>query len=218
MNVMAEWLDNDKDGLPDNNLIVDKMVLDKVGMIMFEDEDEDEDSEVWELNLEYISWDNLQGLYEDETNPSSGFDASIEEILHLITERGYASVYPEVFGEFSGSKVANLMDEARGGHFEEDEDWDEDSGRGNGAVPMSYSYSSWYHYDDKTCSYACMITEYMYWALTSILNAQEDRCSEIYPEWELCTKELVQEKDQELYDLLTDPQYKLATILPDGTY
>ena len=41
---------------------------------------------------------------------------------------------------------------------------------------------------------------------------------EIDDEWELCTKELVQEKDPELYDLLTDPQYKLATILPDGAY
>ncbi len=63
-----------------------------------------------------------------------------------------------------------------------------------------------------------MITEYMYWALTSILGAQEDRCSKIDDEWELCTKELVQEKDPEIYALLTNPQYKLATILPDGTY
>ena len=30
---------------------------------MFEDEDEDEDSEVWELDLEYLDWDNLVGLY-----------------------------------------------------------------------------------------------------------------------------------------------------------
>ena len=63
-----------------------------------------------------------------------------------------------------------------------------------------------------------MITEYFYWALTSILGAQEDRCSDINNEWELCTKGLVQEKDPELYSLLTDPQYKLATILPDGAY
>ena len=215
MNVMAEYLDNDKDGLPDNPLVVDKMVSDNVGMYMFEDEDEDEDSNLWDKE-DYIS--NLQGLYEDETNPSYGFDASLEEILHLITERGYARVYPEVFGEFSGSKVANLMDEARGGHFEEDEDWDEDSGRGDGAVPNYYPSDSWYHYDDETCSYACMITEYVYWAFTSILGAQEDRCSDIDHEWELCTKELVQEKDPGLYDLLTDPQYKLATILPDGAY
>ena len=31
-------------------------------------------------------------------------------------------------------------------------------------------------------------------------------------------KKLVQEKDPELYGILTDPQYKIATILPDGTY
>tara|TARA_Y100000310_G_C20252911_1_gene609952 strand:- start:4 stop:660 length:657 start_codon:yes stop_codon:yes gene_type:complete len=218
MNVMAEWLDNDKDGLPDNSLVVEKIVLSKGGMIMFRNEFEDEDSEVWDLDLEYMEWDNLIGLYAVETNPSNEFDASLEEILHLITMIGYADAYPDVFGEFSGSKVANLMDGARGGHFEEDEYWDEDSGRGNGAVPTGYPSESWYHYDDETCSYACMITEYFYWALTSILSAQKDRCSDIDHEWKLCTKELVQEKDPELYNLLTDPQYKLATILPDGTY
>ncbi len=219
MNIMAEYLDNDKDGSPDNPLVVDRMVSDKVGMMMFEDEDEDEDSELWESDLEIIGLDNLQGLYEDETNPSgSRFDASLEEILHLITQRGYAEVYPEIFGEFSGSTVANLMDEARGGHFEEGTNWDEDSGEGDSAVPNSYPSESWYHYDDETCDYACMITEYVYWSLTSILGAQENRCSDIDHEWELCTKEKVQEKDSGIYNLLTDPQYKFATIIPDGSY
>ena len=42
------------------------------------------------------------------------------EVLHLITQHGYARVYPNVFGEFPdelGSKVADAMDNARGGFF-----------------------------------------------------------------------------------------------------
>ena len=63
-----------------------------------------------------------------------------------------------------------------------------------------------------------MITEYFYWTMTSILGAQEDRGGEISREWELHTKELVMEKDPDIYALLTDPQYKLPTVLPDGNY
>ena len=37
-------------------------------------------------------------------------------------------------------------------------------------------------------------------------------------EWKLHTKELVQERDPGLYNLLTDPQWDLPTELPDGSY
>jgi len=54
--------------------------------------------------------------------------------------------------------------------------------------------------------------------MTSILGAQEDRFDEIGQEWKLNTKEKVMETDPDIYNLLTDPQYKLPTILPDGNY
>jgi hypothetical protein len=63
-----------------------------------------------------------------------------------------------------------------------------------------------------------MNTEYFYWALTSILGGQEDRLYEIGHEWKLNTKEKVMETDPDIYNLLTDPQYKFPTILPDGNY
>lgn len=63
-----------------------------------------------------------------------------------------------------------------------------------------------------------MATEYIYWALTSILGAQENRLNEIQQEWKLNTKEKIQQTDTAVFDLLTDPQYKLPTVLPDGTY
>ena len=43
------------------------------------------------------------GLGHEETRvnyaDNSSHDASIEEIFHLITQRGYSSAYPTVFGE-----------------------------------------------------------------------------------------------------------------------
>jgi hypothetical protein len=63
-----------------------------------------------------------------------------------------------------------------------------------------------------------MVTEYIYWAMTSILGAQENRLGEISPEWDLNTADLVQKTDTSIYSLLTDPQYKFPTVLPDGTY
>lgn len=42
---------------------------------------------------------------------------------------------------------------------------------GNATYP---SCTGKYHYDDTTCDYNCMSTEFMYWALTSYLGAQDN--------------------------------------------
>ncbi len=77
------------------------------------------------------------------------------------------------FGEYKGSETADAMDKARGGYFRE--------------VPVKYPDSAWFTYYDKTCDYSSMITEYIYWALTSILGAQNfsGRFDEIKEEWKL---------------------------------
>jgi len=58
----------------------------------------------------------------------------------------------------------------------------------------------------------------MYWALTSILGAQENRLDEIGQEWKLNTKTKVADMDTAIYALLTNPIYSMPTQLPDGTY
>lgn len=201
-NVMAQYLDNDEDGTVDNQLVVDKMLENKAFMVMWKSEND--------LN-EFPSGREGQDLGNDETIPNyvtggkmGRFDASLEEVLHIITHAGYADVYPSVFGERQGTQIANAMDKARGGQFT--------------SIPNPYPAGSWYTYDDRTCDYNCMVTEYHYWALTSILGAQENRLEEIQQEWQLNTSSKVQEKDVEVYQLLTDPQYKFPTVLPDGTY
>ena len=86
------------------------------------------------------------------------------------------------------------------------------------STPNNYPEEAWNHYDDTTCEYNCMVTEYMYWALTSLLGAQENRANEINNEWELNTPELLEESDLLIFNLLTNPQYNFPAVLPDGTY
>jgi pimeloyl-ACP methyl ester carboxylesterase/ATP-dependent protease ClpP protease subunit len=203
-NVMAQYLDNNEDGQPDNTLVVEHMLEQGATLIMAKDE-----AEIETLFEKIPESEVLQDLYASEVviaGSDSGFDASIEEVLHLITHVGYAGVYPEVFGEVVGSEIANAMDIARGGQFE--------------AIPVSYPAAAWYTYDDETCNYSCMVTEYVYWSFTSILGAQagEERLAQINNEWQLNTLEKVKSVDTAAYALLTNEQYGFATQLPDGNY
>ncbi|WP_133250023.1 hypothetical protein [Marinifilum breve] len=204
-NVMAQYLDNDEDGKVDNQQVLDKMKENKAFLFMWASES---DMETVKMPEDAAG----QDLGNDETNPDfvkngrkGEFDASLEEVWHLINFAGHCKVYPEVFGLEEGTALAEAMDVARGGKFLE--------------IPQSYPEGAWYTYDDKTCSYAdCQTVEYFYWAMSSILGAQENRSAEIGHEWKLHTKKLVEEKDPDIYSLLTDPKYKFPTVLPDGSY
>lgn len=202
-NVMAQYLDNDEDGIIDNQLVVDNMIENKAFVVMWKNEND--------LDINPPGNREGQDLGNDETNPtfvSNGntgeFDATLEEIWHIISHAGYAYAYPEIFGENQGTSLSNAMDIARGGVFT--------------SIPNTYPEDAWYSYDDATCEYDCQSTEYFYWALTSVLGAQENRLEEIGHEWKLNTNEKVQNTDSQIYNLLTDSQYKLPNILPDGTY
>ncbi|OCQ23118.1 hypothetical protein A7985_03985 [Pseudoalteromonas luteoviolacea] len=200
--VMAEYLDNNEDGAADNPLIVEQMVNAGATLLMAPTEASFEEA------AEGIEQqDVFQPLFGDETIPddqSTRFDATLEEVLHLITHVGYSKVYPEIFGENTGSAIAQAMDIARGGQFE--------------TIPQVYPEGAWYTYDDRTCDYSCMVTEYTYWGLTSILGAQVGRLDEIQNEWTLNTAEKVKSKDAELYSILTNDSYRLANTLPNGDY
>ena len=210
--ITADFLDNDRDGKPDNPKVNDKLWNERSAIVMGYDERELErlHDRYGEMFDDYA----LQGLYATETLPNAGphnpesreFDASIEEILHIITSVGYAGVYPKVFGERRGSELANAMDIARGGYFR--------------TVPRRYPASAWYSYDDRTCDYGCQITEYVYWALTSLLNVQDfkGRGENIEHEWKLNTPKKLRAKDKSIVKILTDPKYHVPTRLPDGKY
>lgn len=204
-NVMAQYLDNDEDGKVDDQLVLDKMLENKAFMVMWKNENDLD-------NIEPPSGREGQDLGNDETHPnfvSNGrmgeFDASLEEVLHIINSAGHSAAYPNAFGQGVGSDLANAMDIARGGQFI--------------TIPNLYPANAWYSYDDQTCDYAsCQTIEYLYWAITSILGAQENRLNEIDDEWRLNTRQKVEDTDTAIFTLLTNPIYKIPTILPDGTY
>ncbi|SVD98826.1 uncharacterized protein METZ01_LOCUS451680, partial [marine metagenome] len=220
-------LDNDEDGVIDDPVVVENMIAVNSSMVMVADDIEMED--VFENIPESIHqmfdagefW--AQDLYGEETippgSPQDRFDASLEEIWHLISSAGYACAYPDAFAEAAGSILADNMDNARGGHFEEEAS-DDCEGYTQCALPSAgyYPTGAWYSYDDPTCDYSCMVTEYFYWTLTSILGAQSERCEEIEVEWGACTSELMQSMDATTYELLNNPAYNLPTQLPNGNY
>ena len=210
-NVLAQYLDNDADGKPDHAQVHAMMKKNKAAMVMAATERSFERLDVHRYIPER-TWDAMitQGLFGEETLPAwsrrGRFDATLEEVLHLITHAGYAYVYPEVFGEKPGTQIAKAMDLARGGHFRR--------------VPRSYPAGAWYTYDDRSCDYGCQVTEYIYWGLTSLLGAQDypGRGRDIGEEWRLNTQEKVKQGDPALYRLLTDPKYRFPMVLPDGKY
>ena len=203
-NVMAQYLDNDEDGLIDNQLVLNKMLENKAFLVMWKKEKD--------LNIRPPSGRIGQDLGNDETNPSfvsngntGRFDATLEEVLHLINNAGHSYAYPETFGKNQKSALSKAMDVARGGRFFK--------------IPSIYPANAWFSYYDSTCDYeTCQTIEYLYWALTSILGAQENRLNEIGKEWKLNTADLLENTDNEIFELLTNPIYNLPTILPDGSY
>jgi len=182
-NILAEYLDNDEDGVADNPKVMDALTSSKAAYRHSDD-------------------------YEVHPNGAAEglFDASLEEVLHLITDDGYGVAYQEVFGRVPGTEISNALDRARGGRFME--------------VPEHYPEDAWFTYDDTTCDYDCQNSEYIYWVLTSILGAQDypGRLEQIQREWRLNTREKVKEGDPDAYALFTDPKYKFPTVLPDGKY
>ncbi len=208
-NVLAQYLDNDADGAVDNKRVLRKLLAARASMVMFADSRETE-AFFEAVDDETLDAIELQDVAAAETYPGGAakgrFDASLEEVLHLISHVGLARAYPRIWGERAGTKLAKAMDIARGGHLLQ--------------IPEQYSDSAWYTYDDVTCDYSCQATEYFYWGLTSLLGLQDfpGRFDQIRHEWRLNTPEKLATTDARLYRLLIRKRYRLPTIAPDGDY
>ena len=121
-NIVAQYLDNDEDGALDDPQVA--AALRSVGAAMLMTETEDD----WDFDAMFGGYSdrkvnafedahNFQSLYDEETKYAGNdisADGAIEEVLHLITGRGYAVAYPDVWGEEPGSSVADAIDEVMG--------------------------------------------------------------------------------------------------------
>ena len=206
--VAAELLDNNEDGIVDDPLIEAQLISENALMpIFFQDGNAAMNTFANNYNGNGVS----AVLYNDEMDPTQtghwGDDATVEEVIHTINHVGHTNVYPVAFSmQANSSLMSSAMDVARGGQFM--------------SVPNSYPASAWYHYDDQTCDYECMMIEYMYWAIVSYMGILNDpqTAQGISDEWEPYNATLLQSMDTLMYNLITDPQYKLPLLAPDGNY
>ena len=225
--VMDKLIDYNNDGLVDNQKVIDEIIrtgsafaifrserevykfenafyseevmeeMDKITRQNGLDFDSDEDEDKIEALLEQ-NFGTFLAVFTEEMNLNSRgktWDPTIEEALHLITHMGYAQAFPNVFGQNKHSEIAKLMDEARGGYFEK--------------AQRRYPSTAYYTYDDDSCTYACQITEFTYWAITSLRGQQANRGNEISDEWQLYTPEKIRNVAPKLEKLLTKEEYKI---------
>ena len=220
--VMDGLIDYNDDGIIDNQLAIDKVIStgsvyavfrNSRGERKFEDvfwsedvfdefmpifdangwdcERADEDKCMHAVESKYGTF---LAVFTNEMNLSgSGWDPTIEEGLHLITHMGYAHAYPDIFGQNKDSYIAKLMDVARGGYFEK--------------AKRNYPHGAYYTYDDRSCTYSCQVTEFTYWAITSLRGQQEGRAREIKEEWKLSDPKKMLEIAPDLVKLISDKRY-----------
>ena len=206
--VAAELLDNNEDGIVDDPLIEAQLISESALMpIFFQDGNAAMNTFANNYNGNGVS----AVLYNDEIDPTQtghwGDDATVEEIIHTINHVGHTNVYPSAFSMGPNSSLmSTAMDAARGGQFM--------------TIPNPYPSSAWYHYDDWTCDYECMMIEYMYWAIVSYMGILDDSqtAAGIANEWEPYNATFLQSMDVLMYALITDPAYKLPLLAPDGNY
>ena len=221
--IMDKLVDYNNDGEVDNQKVIDKIISTGSVFAVFRNSEDERNFEKYfypdevieEIKdiMEQNGWDfesdedKINALFEPKygtflsvfTKEMSfnikDWDPTIEEALHLITHMGYAQAYPNIFGQKKNSKIAKLMDEARGGYFEK--------------AQLRYPSDAYYTYDDVTCTYSCQITEFTYWAITSLRGQLADRGKEISDEWQLNTPEKIRSKAPNLEKLLTKDEYKI---------
>ena len=221
--IMDKLVDYNNDGEVDNQKVIDKIISTGSVFAVFRNSKDERNFEKYfypdevmeEIKdiMEQNGWDfesdedkitavfepkygTFFSVFTKEMNFNiKDWDPTIEEALHLITHMGYAQAYPNIFGQKKNSKIAKLMDEARGGYFEK--------------AQLRYPSDAYYTYDDVTCTYSCQITEFTYWAITSLRGQLADRGKEISDEWQLNTPEKIRSKAPNLEKLLTKDEYKI---------
>ena len=106
--VLAEWLDSDLDGTVDNGKVA-KSLAKKACMVVVCDDGDIDDDLIREVDRDC---GGAAVVWGDEIRPrgssaSHGFDATLEEVLHLVTQFGYSVVYKKALGERSTSRLGS---------------------------------------------------------------------------------------------------------------
>ena len=213
--VLAQYLDNDADGTPDDPAIA-KYLADNNFVFP-----------VWTVEVREEFWSTPCGIdkigmaasiyHTGEHSTTDGlwsiggiersgiWDSNLEEVWHLVSV-GFYNLYPNDFGD-EDSALTAAMDAARGGYFPEE--------------PANYPDGAWYTYTD--APYPVHVHEYFYWAVVTNFGALSpeilpDRCEHVKAEWRICSKADLQKIDAAVFELLNNRGYAIPKIIPDGIY
>merc|ERR1712226_1475183 len=229
--ILAELLDNDNDGCPDDAKAFKLLKAGWEGfkpVLLVYDKDEVSNhlGNDWSSVIEKAGYYAGQLMGNWEINPCGRaklfakgcYDAAQEEISHWIHQRGYVKAYPKYFDPawHSNGTTSNLtraMDLARGGRTQKVFN------------PRTlYPAKAWYTYDDTSCTYSCQAIEYLWWGYLSysgsgagLVGAKQSK------EFKYMKKADLENKDKALTKLFQDSKngkvpYKLPSGPVDGLY
>ena len=213
-NVLAQYIDNDEDGIPDDPAVLKYLVNENFVVPVWTEGDRKafrrtrcsrKFNFAASMYYDHDQWaiaGNLAGIEK-----TGKWDTNLEEVWHIVT-KGWRETYPKAFGDQKPSLLTDAMDIARGGYFKE--------------LPAQYPDKAWYRYYDQTCDYYCQAHEYIYWALMANIGALDpkltNKCERSSHEWHICTASELRHKDALVSRLLNDMAFKLPTRIPDGGY
>lgn len=211
-NVIAEWLDNNQDGIIDNSDVYYKLhgLTEKNKATMIIPMKEKDMQLINSIRLTYFR--HSQSISNDNIriNGSSGenIDNTIKKTLNLITRFGWCQVNP-LLNLDKESLLGKATNNARGGLFY--------------SVPENYPDLAWYKSTDNTCNYECHIIEYLYLITITYLGGfNKDnwpgRPLKHKTLWALTNKEELKNQDNQGYKILENIDNYPLQKLPVGKY
>ena len=215
-NVLAEYIDNDADGSPDDAAVLEHLKRQNLLVPVWVMSTREQFEQTRRRTECEDGVTLVASMYYDEDQWAIGgiksagkWDTNLEEIWHIVSIGWYAT-YPEFFGDepSESSKLVNAMDAARGGRFF--------------AIPDRYPESAWYAYYDDTCDYGCQLHEYFYWITMANIDALDpvltSKCADSAHEWNVCNQSDLEKVDGLAFDLLNNYGFNLPTNIPNGRY
>jgi len=225
--ILAEWLDNDEDGCIDTPAVLKHLNnKDLPSYVVIKNNGSDD---TWYQPFLRKDWVCTAPLESYEAKPEcTGLkgtnqcsDATLEEVLHVLTSQGYALAFPKFFKMGTPSidlktkykniksTLATLTDAARGGIPRVP------------SVPKGGKFpaKAYYTYRTASCQFDCNANEYWWWSTAAMTGLLKNR-SEVKSEFKYYLPEVFKAKDPKMYALITDTTkgYKLPTRPPNGKY
>ena len=139
-NILAEWLDNNEDGVVDNAGVVSNMVSSKAALVLFGTQMSTDAFFEADCHGGYQLQDLNQAEMAFGGVNAGARDASIEEVLHLVHVFGFGLQFSDLAPYTSTSRtlLTDAMDVARGGQYF--------------SIPNPYPSGAWYTYNGRNCA------------------------------------------------------------------